>query len=88
MISSEVLQSVGDWVSSNSNDSTMETGLRQQYPDIHFTFCSDDDVTTSNPVFEAETFNLYLIDSSNHCLNFTQDMELATGIVVAEIEPE
>jgi hypothetical protein len=48
----------------------------------------DDDVMVARPVLEATGFNLYLIDSSQHCLGFTQDMELATGVVVAEIEAE
>jgi hypothetical protein len=46
----------------------------------------DDDVIAASPLHESENFNLYLIDSRNHCLCFTQDMNVATGIVVAEIE--
>lgn len=62
--------------------------LRAQFTDIHFTYCMDDDVYAASPVVESEKYNLYLIDSSNHCLAFTQDREIATGIVVAEVEPE
>jgi hypothetical protein len=46
----------------------------------------DDDVIAASPLHESDNFNLYLIDSSNHCLGFTQDLEVATGIIVAEIE--
>jgi hypothetical protein len=28
------------------------------------------------------------VDSRDHCLSLTQDSEIATGIVVAEVEPE
>ncbi|MEJ2394728.1 MAG: DUF6129 family protein [Candidatus Thiodiazotropha sp.] len=62
--------------------------LRSQFSDIHFTYCMDDDVYAATPVVEAENYNLYLIDSRNHCLAFTQDREIATGIVVAEVEPD
>ncbi|MCU7809892.1 MAG: hypothetical protein KZQ77_01455 [Candidatus Thiodiazotropha sp. (ex Notomyrtea botanica)] len=60
--------------------------LRNQFPDIHFTHCMDDDVFAASPVHEAESYNLYLIDSRNHCLCFTQELAVATGIVVAELE--
>lgn len=62
--------------------------LRGHFPDIHFTYCSDDDVVAAKPVYEDGEFNLYLIDSRNHCLSFTQDMEVATGVVLAEIEDD
>ena len=72
--------------------SVLETGsvdvLRGQFPGIHFTYCSDDDVFAAKPVLETKTFNLYLIDSRSHCPGFTLDGDIATGIVVTEVEPE
>jgi hypothetical protein len=62
--------------------------LRSNFPDIHFTYCMDDDVVASSPVVEEKAFNLYLIDSRNHCLSFTQDRDIATGVVLAEIEDD
>lgn len=62
--------------------------LRTTFPGIHFTYCMDDDVVAAAPVYTHQAFNLYLIDSRNHCLSFTQDMAIATGVVVAEIEEE
>ncbi|MCB1755016.1 MAG: hypothetical protein KDJ38_05815 [Gammaproteobacteria bacterium] len=62
--------------------------LREKFPEIHFTFCQDDDVCSGQPVFSSDSFKLYLIDGSNHCLSFTQDMKEATGIVVAETNDE
>ena len=60
--------------------------LRINFPEIHFTYCMDDDVVAAAPVYEDAAFNLYLIDSRNHCLCFTQDMAVATGVVLAEKE--
>ncbi len=60
-------------------------GLRRLFPEIHFTHCSDDDVIGATPVREQDRFNLYLVDSSNHCFGFTCDPTLASGVVVAEI---
>jgi hypothetical protein len=36
-------------------------------------------------VIETDKFNLYLIDGREHCLKMTNDYEVATGIVVAEV---
>jgi hypothetical protein len=48
----------------------------------------DDDLPNNTPVIEHEGFNLYLIDGREHCLCLTNDYEVATGIVVAEIIPD
>ncbi|MES9935124.1 MAG: DUF6129 family protein [Sedimenticola sp.] len=88
MISQQQLQDIGEWLGCQAIPSDVDRQLRQRYSDIHFTYCMDDDVVGANPVYEHEGFNLYLVDSSNHCLSFTQDMALASGLVVAEIEEE
>jgi hypothetical protein len=59
--------------------------LRQQYPAIHFTYCMDDDLPNNTPVIEHKDFNLYLVDGREHCLCLTNDYDVATGIVVAEV---
>lgn len=89
MITQTQLAAVGDYANRQeiiSDDVVAE--LRKDFPDIHFTYCMDDDVYQANPIFESAAFNLYLIDSREHCLSFTQDLEIATGIVLAEIEDE
>jgi hypothetical protein len=86
MITQDQLKSVSEFLSQHSVNETEIMALRQQFPGIHFTYCMDDDVIAANPLREEQGFNLYLIDSSNHCLGFTQDLAVATGIVVAEIE--
>ncbi|MEJ2423594.1 MAG: DUF6129 family protein [Candidatus Thiodiazotropha sp.] len=86
MITSEQLQEIGGVTQTHAPSESTLTLLREKYPQIHFTYCMDDDVVAARPVVEFETFNLYLIDSRNHCLSFTQDQEIATGVVVAEID--
>jgi hypothetical protein len=89
MISQQQLDQISELVTSGS---VLESGsvepLRSEFPGIHFTYCMDDDVFAGLPVMEQEGFNLYLVDSRSHCLSLTQDKEIATGIVVAEVEPE
>lgn len=86
MITQDQLESVANKAASMTLSEAAISELRQEFPDIHFTYCQDDDVAVSEPVLESKDFNLYLIDSQNHCLSFTQDMNNATGIVVAEID--
>ncbi|MCU7844320.1 MAG: hypothetical protein KZQ93_10830 [Candidatus Thiodiazotropha sp. (ex Monitilora ramsayi)] len=86
MISQQQLQEIGAWLGSQPIASDVDQQLRKRYGDIHFTHCMDDDVIGARPVYEHAGFNLYLVDSSNHCLSFTQDMAVASGLVVAEIE--
>ena len=59
--------------------------LRATYPQIHFTYCMDDDIGSYTPAVSENDFNLYLVDGREHCLCLTQDAQIATGIVVAEI---
>jgi hypothetical protein len=86
MITQTQLNDIGGLLKAQAIDESSVNELRKQFPDIHFTYCMDDDVIAASPLHESENFNLYLIDSRNHCLCFTQDMNVATGIVVAEIE--
>ncbi|MCB1791294.1 MAG: hypothetical protein KDJ24_13435 [Gammaproteobacteria bacterium] len=62
--------------------------LRALLPDLHFTFCMDDDIANAAPVRERQAFNVYLVDGRNHCLCFTQDVACATGLVLAEVEDD
>ncbi len=88
MISTEQLDSVKAWLAQNGDSPSLETELRGAFDDLHFTFCSDDDVISDKPVAEVAGYALYLVDSSQHCLCLTTDPEGASGLVVAEIEEE
>ena len=59
-------------------------GLREDFPELHFTFCMDDDVTHGKPVREGTRANLYLVRRGDHCLSLTDDLGAATGFVIAE----
>ena len=86
MIAPAQLQSIADFVSTQVLSDALVQHLKRAFPEFHFTYCMDDDVCSSRPVVENQGFNLYLIDSSEHCLTFTQDAAIATGVVIAEIE--
>lgn len=59
--------------------------LRARHPEIHFTYCMDDDVGAETPFAEQPGFNLYLVDGREHCLKFTDELVAATGLVLAEV---
>jgi hypothetical protein len=88
MITEEQLDSISKLVKAGPISEQVVERLRSSFPDIHFTYCMDDDVVGAKPVLEDPTFNLYLVDSSSHCLALTQDLEAASGLVLAEIEED
>lgn len=64
--------------------------LRAQFPDCHFTVCSEDDIAPQyRPVSETEHHLVFLVTGqSGHCLSLTNDLDAATGLVLAERSSE
>jgi hypothetical protein len=88
MITTDQVNSIVEKIETLGVDEATVSLLREQYQPIHFTYCMDDDIPNNKPVIENKDFNLYLIDGREHCLCLTNDFEVATGIVVAEIIPD
>jgi hypothetical protein len=58
--------------------------LRREWPGLHFTLCSEDDVPARLvPALEGDGFNLYLVSNAEHCIAFTDRLDAATGVVLA-----
>ncbi|MEI6746037.1 MAG: DUF6129 family protein [Methylococcaceae bacterium] len=85
MITSDQLQVIADTIAEQPLNDEIVTFLRAQFPDIHFTYCMDDDVSGVLPKFENSRFNLYLVDGREHCLSMTNNHEIATGVLVTEV---
>jgi hypothetical protein len=88
MITTAQLAEISSKIKAQSVDESILSQLRQDYADIHFTYCMDDDIGSYQPVLSEAEFNLYLIDGREHCLCLTNNYEIATGIVVAEVVAE
>lgn len=86
MITAAQVEEIGSLVAAQSVCESTVAKLRESYPSMHFTYCMEDDVCGANPVYQNDRFNLYLIDSRSHCLAVTEENEIATGIVLAEID--
>lgn len=85
MIEAQVLEHIAETVELSGPGTMAVAALRLSYPDIHFTYCMDDDIHTARPILCRPGFNLYLVDGSQHCLNLTNDLHHASGIVLAEV---
>lgn len=84
MIQAETVEFITSQLCQQPLDEAMIITLREQWPDIHFTYCSEDDIHSGKPIRETDKFSLYLVDSTEHCLCLTNDMNTATGLVIAE----
>ena len=88
MIQQDIIDKIGSKVQEAGLDDSLVGKLRVEWPEIHFTFCSEDDIDQAKPVYENNDFFLYLVDNSNHCISFTSSHDNATGVVIAECEDE
>lgn len=88
MLEADVVDRISSFVQEHGLDEAVVSNLRGTWPKIHFTYCFDDDISGAKPVREFADFNVYLVDGREHCLKFTHDMQAATGLVLAHVEPE
>ena len=85
MIADDVLAKVVAQVDAVGLGEATVTALRQAWPGVHFTFCSEDDIPGRlNPVAEGVGYGVYLVSGAEHCVAFTDHLEAATGLVLAE----
>lgn len=85
IIDEELVANVAMLANGKPVDDTLKEELKQAFPGIRFTLCSEDDIHAGKPVLQSQGFGLYLVGSSEHCLSLTNDYALATGVVIAEV---
>ncbi|MDD5366042.1 MAG: DUF6129 family protein [Gallionellaceae bacterium] len=84
MIADDVLAKVVAQVDAVGLGEATVTALRQAWPDIHFTWCSEDDIPGRlMPVAVGAGYGVYLVGGAEHCVAFTDHLEAATGLVLA-----
>jgi len=88
MIDTETLDRIAETALAQGLDEVTVQGLRSVWPDMHFSYCMDDDICGVEPVRALNGINLYLVNGHEHCLSLTSNPEVATGLVLAEIEPD
>lgn len=85
MISEQDIQSVVSTVHEKGLSEALISELRTQFQDYHFTYCMDDDMDAYTPAQTHGEFNLYFVNSTNHCSSLTRDPANASGFVLAEV---
>jgi|AZIK01.1.fsa_nt_gi hypothetical protein len=85
MINRHQLQLMLDVVEHKGLSEHTLSKLRLQFPGIHLTYCLDDDISFPQAYLERPDFNVYLVDSRDHCSTLCMDAEVASGLVFAEI---
>lgn len=89
MISQDLLDAVIHQAEQGTLGEPLLASLRQTHPGAHFTLCMDDDiVVNAKPIAARPGFNVYLVNSSDHCLVLTNDLDAASGVVLAEVIPD
>lgn len=84
MISQTDIDRVVQKVEASGLSEALLSDLREQF-DYHFTYCMDDDMDAFTPALEKNGFNVYFVDSSQHCSTLTSDPNAASGFVLAEV---
>lgn len=61
-------------------------GLRELFPGVVFVRCPAEDIQDGQPFRSGEHHQLYLLDRSEMCIRFTDELEAADGVVIAELD--
>ena len=89
MIAAETLAALAAAAAGHAPGERLLAELRQRWPELRLTLCSDNDVPARlPPALEGAGFNLYLVNGSEHCLSLTNDPEVAIGVVLAWVDEE
>jgi hypothetical protein len=83
-LTADALDRIKTLLESEGSATERVASLRQAFPGISLTRCDASDMDTETPVLELPGFEVYLIDTSEHCARITTHPEAATGLIVAE----
>ena len=89
MIADALLDDVLDRVAAQADvaDQLLLRNLRDEFPGVHFSVCSDDDMPARmSPAAQNTVCRLYYVNSGGHCLSLSTDAESASGLVVALVD--
>ncbi len=84
-VKEEQIDEIGAWLEANQcqSDSDIKP-LKEQYPNIIFTLCSEDDLGFHEPFRSFSFFDLFLsAHSVSGCSSLTQYVESCSGLVIA-----
>lgn len=88
MIEAATIDRIAEMTLAQGLDEGTVQALRAAWPGMHFSYCMDDEICGVEPVRSMQGVNFYLVDGREHCLCLTNNPEVATGLVLAEVEPD
>jgi len=57
--------------------------IRAGYPGLSVTRCDVEDMRAESPYRRSGSYDLFLVDTSNHCWRIVEDPQQASGVVIA-----
>lgn len=81
-LSDSQLQRIEEFLLADSSPSV--PALRTEFPGMPITRCDASDMRGEAPYKIFPLFDLYLLDTRDHCVRLTGDPASATGIVLAQ----
>ncbi|MGX9417621.1 hypothetical protein ACWU4D_09740 [Vibrio sp. WJH972] len=68
----------------SSIDDITIANLRNDYPNLRFTFCYDSEMGSRDAYIECNGYDIHLVaHSTNGCSGLTERLESCTGVVIA-----
>ena len=83
-IAADALEQIRTLLEGEGSTAERIASLRKAFPGVSLTRCDASDMDTETPVLETAGFDVYLIDTSEHCARITTQPEAATGLIIAE----
>lgn len=60
--------------------------VRSRFPDISVSRCSDEDMRDEIPFLRTGSYEVFLVDTSNHCWRIVDELAAASGVILAELK--
>ena len=83
-VSAEQISLIESYLGRDDSSDASLAELRPHLKGLSVTKCDSSDVDTEKPFREFKHFNVYLLDTSDHCVVMTLDPNRATGLVVGK----
>ena len=63
---------------------TLFPEFKKEFPGVSIIRCDAFDMRDETPIKSLTGYDLYLVDTRDHCVRITKDAQAATGVVVVE----
>jgi hypothetical protein len=82
-INPETAEQIQSMLTASATTAERIASVRTNITGLSITRCDASDMDAEQPWFEATDLNVYLIDTSDHCVRITNAPQQATGLIIA-----